>query len=455
MSYIMNFITIDYLDNVTKISVTPDGDYRLKYAGWTPRIARRRMDGMGGVSPYEDVEENPIELIVTGSSPAIALNNLTALSTLFDQAESWGPQGRQTDVNPIRMQYLRDGSALSTPPEAVIWGLPDGSPILTLHQDFSDNRVFHVTLTFMRRGLWLGDTESDNSTTSSGNPAKQTITNSGNFSNSSLLLPYDYYIEFSNNPSAYTAYLALVNNQYHIGFEEAEDRDGTSNMTSHADTNASGGNTMITDTGAASFYLSYSSGGWIPSGCQSKIVDCYAMLRNNSSTKAFDIYIDNSEMQTSTVRVSSDDNNPQVVYLGRVSTNYLSYYQSIIIYISTADGATVTAGNELEVDYFVFVADDECTRVLEYSNTDGYKQIHIEHQLDDRLNPRAYSASSGSYHINAPYKGDAVLVSAGTDLYGIVFGHRTGNYWVIEDSGGTELNTTMYATRTKGYLTPP
>ena len=146
--------TIDFED--------ANSGYAIVSNGWRPAVARRNSSGMG--ETYEPVDEE-MRLSISGATPEEVSERINLLAALIDQAEQWK---KGENVDPVILQFKVQGSTLSNPLQAAILGYADG-PVLELPGLYDHEEMMlqlgsfndPVILRFRRRGLWLGDEESD------------------------------------------------------------------------------------------------------------------------------------------------------------------------------------------------------------------------------------------------------------------------------------------------------
>ena len=129
--------------------------------GWRPRVAALLKRPLGG-QLYQDVVES-IPLRIHGDSELACILALEALAGAVNQAASWKDGA---NVNAVVLQYAIDGTTLTNPLQTAVLGSPaDASDLLELPVTFNQYvqvyEVNPVTLPLWRRGLWLGDEESE------------------------------------------------------------------------------------------------------------------------------------------------------------------------------------------------------------------------------------------------------------------------------------------------------
>ena len=406
---------------------------------------------MGGQSPYEDVQEE-MAIKVKGTSETDCLGNLQTLVELFDQANSWG---MDENVTAVEIQIQPKGS--STTVDAVIWDTDVIAPSdLTWLGATSEYVLQPVILRFVRRGLWLGTTETETSSASTGNPA--VLTSSTFTDTADILWPYDAHAQFSNDPSFSTGgfYMAFSDQADKLAVVEGEAGTNT-NMTDTAVAAASGGNVARTNTGGTTAKFTWAVATNLDSTLRK--IQIFAMVRNNSSTISYTLTAsyEYSALLTTTgknVIVDTSSQNPQLIDLGIITSPVTFQGSTSRIVIDITADASITASNQLDLDYIVVVGLDDNSQIINIDSdgTDAYWVIN--HRLDSNVDPLVFVSSNGSaIAASARYWGDVVLSGVGNVIACVVFGPAAGDF-VIEDSGNNELNATLSVTRTKSYLTP-
>lgn len=130
---------------------------------WGPTVARRSERSLGGDVYETAVEQIPL-YVQSDTDAATVLANIEALAALIDQAQVWRDGG---DVAAVRIQYSPNSDTDYL--ECVILGPPDGEPGVVLPPNFTSdlwqNAVDGVVLQFERRGLWLGEAETQDDLT--------------------------------------------------------------------------------------------------------------------------------------------------------------------------------------------------------------------------------------------------------------------------------------------------
>jgi len=153
-----SYLTLRLTDGQTTLNLVDNTSYSLVPGGWSPAIAQRRTSQLGGYHEYSPVNES-IQLMIYGDTAAEAIDNLTALANLLDQADSWALGDR---VRPVLIEVQVQGSQLEDPLQSLVMGRAgDDQPMLVLPATFNDQvnlfEIGPVDLTFKRMGLWLGE----------------------------------------------------------------------------------------------------------------------------------------------------------------------------------------------------------------------------------------------------------------------------------------------------------
>jgi hypothetical protein len=343
--------------------------------------------------------------------------------------------------------------------------------MIELAGDFSETEVGggkyirRVYLTFLRRGLWLGATEVESASQSTGNPAVMTTTTFTDTAN--IPMPYDARLTFDNSTDSFgglKGYVLFQNAANKLFLDEAESQTLGANTDSFAVSNSSAGNVARMKSnvsGGHSVDGSFS----MPTGTNRAALFCVA--KNISpSTVDWDIQCtasivgDTSTQAGPVTVIEAGDNTIQPVFLGNF-TMPVTIENYLITCTRSAPGLLAT--DDLYIDYIVGIALDENARII-YLNDDlthdgSDTQYYIEHQLSGTGSwagnthyPLVWGAPSGDEHF-PPYEGDAVLAATGNLVSCITVGGDDD--WVIRSATDGEYNITLQATRTLAYLTPP
>ena len=133
--------------------------------GWRPRVAPLASKPLGG-HVYQDVVES-VPLRVSGASELACILALEALAGAINQASNWYDGA---NVGAVVLQYAINGTTLSNPLQTAVLGSPvDAADLLELPVTFNQYlQVFEVNpvnLPLWRRGLWLGEAETEDDLT--------------------------------------------------------------------------------------------------------------------------------------------------------------------------------------------------------------------------------------------------------------------------------------------------
>ena len=146
----MTISSLVLTDGTTTATLTDGTNYALAGGGWAPQVTRRRVAELGGVGPYEEIEEQiQIDIFSTPRTLATTLANVARVQALLDQARRWR---MGESVAAVRLQFTMTGGTMKE--AAVLDGvleLPNSFPDFLMVQE-----VVVATLRLTRRGLWLG-----------------------------------------------------------------------------------------------------------------------------------------------------------------------------------------------------------------------------------------------------------------------------------------------------------
>ncbi len=451
--------TID-LNNITQYAI-PDNT-------WAPNVARRQMGGLGGRGVYEVVEEL-IPVHVRGSTGAAALANLADIGELLDQAESWA---RGENVDAVKLHFRPNNSNLSDDLEAIIYGSPDRSAFVGLSAEINSASNFEIPGVQINlvRGDWLvksAETKSSGSVTNPGIMTTATFTAVPDFF-SPTRITIDGF-DGSVVPSLVEGFVLLADDADAIFLDEAEDGTnlggggGLGTISDTAVTGASGGNVVrIAPTNNIStFLISFTlTGSTLLNG---RNVAFYAMIKNNSPDITYTAYAlarhgdatyQSADIRTRKITIPAASG-PQMYYLGMVSLVEQPY---LIRYAFAPDDATVTTGDELDVDYCAAISlEDPGKRVLRTKASNrgnaGTVKLVIDHRATDRPVPTVWMTDSSNNFLNTiSYGGDPFYVSKGSTVSALVLGTNGSGNWVVETSGGAADSLSISADRRQLYL---
>lgn len=446
-------------------------NYSLAYKSWAPAVAQKKKSKAGG-SPYRDVVEE-IELIVRGSTAAVALANLEKLTELLDQAYEWK---RGAIVDPVVMQVLIQGSSLAAAQEAAVLGPVDMDDVLQLPVTFNDMihqfEIEGVTLRFLRRGELLGPTESESSS-SSANPA--ILTASSFTDDLKVASPIDITIGgiYSNTNGGGEMTTLLTN---------AADKLLAQNAASSSSITVPGSSTFATGTDA----------GYLPSGDVRKLVPnslgehylihgnvwnsknqnvrtflTYLVCRNLSSTISYLVRVEwlgtgeTSAVSRKRVIPAGKSTDPIIVPLQPVTlTSPGSSYQLVF-----EPSGTGGASEALHVNYTCVLGVDENGHAIsiDFGNEGGDAEVEwvLEHGRLDTLRPtsKVQYPSSTLLEYPTPRGNPAVYMKGQTVAalpFGVTAGASNGYYTLTEQVGAASIISTQITdvTRQAATLSP-
>lgn len=420
--------------------------YRLKYGGWSPRIAGLRASELGGRGPFEDVTETLI-LNVHGSSMADAYTKIHALQTLVEQAERFE---RGEIVSAVVIKYSPPDAAISSaanPLQARVLGgsitLPDN--ISTAHPQAV---IVGVRLQLRRTGQWLhAAVSAASAATNNGEVATISLTACDIVSPSALLIRN---IAQKGTANSYSDVVVLQ-------------------AASAADIQVFPANYLLPATGFSAFYdttnfplsdtvLRYTpsstteqqSGGWAIGSVG--VLAIWLNVRNNSSTTTFKIraHYTNGRMESYTPHiVIPAASGPRWYFVGLIANTVSNAVIQLACTASAASGTLDIDGvaliNTDSVDYGCVVIKQPC----------GYsgENESIDHRALTAIQP--YVGASWM-ETRSSYQGDAYLTSRAATMYYALL--QTGSdgstiHWRAT-LGGALIQNTWTLARTTGYLTP-
>lgn len=442
--------------------------YKLIYATWAPQVAGKRGSELDAGGPYAEVDE-VMQLIVSGSTVPDVLANVEKLNRLLDEAEDWA---RGDSATPVLIKYSPKGATVSSaasPLQAVVLGrspsVANGPLQLpTVFSDLDGNNLYvlDVTISFRRRGQWIGADESAGPATAG--PAGDVTSVSFGTTHKTRSPVTIQFTGFASQAVPYDAFLILAANSGDIEVVEAEDLVGTSanGYSEVNDGNGQRGAGVLRYTPADTNYnISPST---MTLSMRPKRVAVYAVMRPNSVSVAFNVQmwlgIDLSGLNMVSLPVKQIYNwgatEPRVVALGIASSPvpFASFYLMT---------QAMTVSSSLDIDYFVFVnLDNPHSQVLGLDafvmGGGGAMRLYIKDNVLSELTPFVGSTDAAAETTKVPtgYRGSPYLTAYGQNLYACLVmtgGSGAGNRWRYTEGGAVD-NLQLSATRRKAYLTP-
>lgn len=448
--------------------------------GWRPGVSKRTKGALGTI--YTNVTER-IPLRISGTSIAECVAAMDALVAAIDQAAVW--RTGFGSVTAVTLQYAIDGTSLANPLEVAVLGTPDkDANILDLPVTFNQNlQVFEVnpvTLPFERRGRWLGDAESEVSSSAAENPVINTASFSGTLTVPS---PVKLNIEFTSGNGHNTdtgEALAFISDDASklyisttlVGFTTGGSSSVITN--NHADADASASEVLqIVPNDTNEIQVRTATVGALPNEPGGHIYMMLVVLRNLSSS----IYWDINRMQYfradstsnnrqtadfSNVRVTPDNNNPQIVKLGPIALDHpidLASGREVDFFVQPSAGSGV--GHELEIDTMGIVELGAGTaslalRDINYTNTNNH--VVLDHSLLSLNRPSVHQGSLVDLADirSLSHEGVPLIFNNADEIACLVLGIQDGNWLLGHSNSGSfvPVDVSIKATRRPAYLVP-
>lgn len=461
----MSISSLVLTDGTTTATLTDGTNYALNLGGWAPEVADLRTNVLGGFGPYEDVTEM-IEIDVTGATLSALLANVAKLRTLLTQARRWNDG--EPGVTAVVLQITMTGGSAY---EATVLG---GE--LELPRSYGDKLVSleleRVRLTVVRRGAWLAAAESpaSSSSTSVGNVFTITLGSTHNRL-SPIRFVWTAPISARNQASGPLILCASASDLAVVEMEAFTPGTGMATVTPASTTVARGASAMrfTTPTPATTsggLGLAYAS---LPALLKSgpAQIDVYMVGSRGGASQLYQLIwqyygaADAGVRTSATVSIPGDAGLPGFArYAGTIDVP-----ESGITNLGlTIYGAT--AGDQLVMDYCVFVARKPTTMVLLpelFAWSDAFGSGNALQGVWDAIQTTypdplvaVERTSGGTTRAPIPAIGDRWAGAYGGTLAGIWMGiEGLGAYRIPATSGGTTpLAVTFTATRRKAYLVP-
>lgn len=323
--------------------------------------------------------------------------------------------------------------------------------------------------------MWLGATETETSSTTTGNPA---IMTSSTFTDDlDALCPFDIYCHFGTNEpdgagggGMRELFLITTNSSDKILLVEADttncDLGATGTLSETVVATASAGKVVTYNpTGNTPVTLVFTASNFASFNANARTIDVYAGVHNTGADTPFVIEIGtsvggNSNVIYTRAKIIDTTNyaEPRPVHLGRLGI--MQDIDDHDLYLRLT--ATADYTDNLEIDYIVLVGVDSSTNVyhlpwLGLNDTPIgpiANRLYSEHRMLTDLMPRVYWANgAGTPNSYYGYEGAGSFWASGAAISAIALG-VVGDTYVIEDSLANELNCTLSVTRTAAYLTP-
>jgi hypothetical protein len=323
-----------------------------------------------------------------------------------------------------------------------------------------------VTLSFTRRGLWLGADEIETTSTTISNPEIETTTSFSTAANA--LSPYDLKIEMATNGDSSTdgheTYILASNNVNYIWLTEGEDESGVVPGSSTTGTTAiaaaSGGSVRYLRPDSVGDHALLTGNGETPYG---QLVSVFLVLRTKGGSITWTTYAQleetgygNIEGVSRSIVLDPSNTDPQIVHYSLIASPRVNAPGRRLRFVFTNDiVAPANAGaHDLEIDYAAGIGHIESSAIIKMTNAhkmSGGSDIFVEHRLDSHLSPVLSDlGGSGTQYPGAT--GNRLLSMTGSSLTLLYFGLDNVGSWRFYSGGATTLDHTV--TRQIGYLTP-
>lgn len=466
-------VITDGITTITFLNSTTLTNYFIESGSWTPNIAGKRRSPFGGVSPYEDVEEE-INVRVRGSSASDCYSKVAALSGLLNQAEGWN---EEENNSPVLIKFAPNGSTVASdtaPLQAVILGRAEGDETnaVTLVPEWDQAAyafVLPVRVRFMRRGVWvLGGTLTPIVSTAVTSSARTSV----NFgSTAQVRSPVSVSIgtfardtTLTSFPSSYfiAASVSHTGAVFPISIIEAETMTATG-FTSVADSanSASGGN-VLRYTPAGTAYATTNTENIFVAEYQ--YLAFFATLRNNSASATFQVKVQRlnsfpteTVLETSPVLIDNSSTQPRVVLLGLATQNLVGSTATPRSYRIAVAASTTSGSPTLDIDVITVVGwnrpDDVSIIAIHGFAFDAVNtSIVIDDATTEHITPKVYTTDASGSFIFPGYAGNPYITHRQGVMHFALLATQS-QYWRIVNTSGAKTFT-YTATRQVGYLTP-
>lgn len=432
--------------------LTDNRNYSLLNDSWSPNVAGDRPDQSGG-RPFNRVVEN-ITLEVKGGTRAQALENLNNLVRLLKLAEEWrNDMTANITTTPTIFQWEPQGST-GGPWEAVVVGRVDKtrnylSLPVKFHEDMVLYTIHGVKLEFVREGEWLGETETTSASVAAATGDLMTVS----FANDiSIPSPTKLVVEglgSAASPSNWSN-LIVAYSEDDIRIVKGSDLTDAS-FVNDAANNPLGDSGFVAQVEGSSSYDSTIILFGTP--IQHKTVAVYAVLRNNSSSASWSVYVETREVSTQsngTTRVtvvdaSTDD--PRVHFLGTIQSARKLHNYGYFYWKSTVKIVPPT----LDIDCFVFVGmDNPVNQVMKLLTPGDITSFTVDPRQLSAPSPIVTGDESYSCRVE---RGNPYVISNGNQLSAVWLAPRA-NYWRWSNNIGTLQELTLTAERQTAVLIP-
>lgn len=468
------FEHIELTDGTTANTLYLHDGVQYAVYSWAAAVAPRDPSELDGRGDYADVQET-MTLDVFGDSAVNCADNLNRILRLLDQAQRWWDNENVTLVKiRVRVQDSTVGIV-----ESVILGPGRGEPPGTVDPVYDvmlDRwRISGVTLTFIRRALWIGTTDTE--TALAAVPAGDFFTFVFD-TNHPLRSPLRIRLSLPSTPAAPGTdvvvadnFLILTDASAKIQVVEAENIGASGIFTVVAPAaadQARGGNVLRATPAAAN--TTYTTAALTVSLLETPGTYIAFLIMRGSLTSTCQVRLQLTDKlgnvtYTAWTAISLTANTAVPVSLGPLVAPPDIGLRNMAMQIQTA---SVAGGPVFDTDYVTFVRADQALSVTKFDrqvlNNSIYGvstavQILIEPRPLTHTQPLVgFSKADETLKTGASYAGDSYPMQAGTAYAGIWLatqGDATTRYRFCNYTAGGLYNTTVIAVRQRGYLTPP
>lgn len=463
-------LTISNGDLTVNFDPATGTGHKVEKGTWAPAVSWSLDSVLSGKSHADVIDK--MSITIQGATPADVLQKIDNLNYLIEYAEEWSRGNRET---PVVISYRPNGSQFSAWPQSVILGRAQrDAPAVTLPSHFESGIQYgciaKVTLSFARRGLWLGAAETAPASAAKSNPYVGSTTFPTNLIRKT---PMNARISFPNISGGF----AGPEMPGDMTILTARDANNMVVVVPGSSSGVPSGNNALNGY-VWRFTASDHYAGGLGYGVV-KYSDDTPAWSINSDLRRFAIYAalrapSSGPNWSLTPQLGGDSgdffsapepfiyagnatNTPEIQFLGYVSTTRSAKGIGVRI---VSDQST---SDNIEINYLVIQGLDETANAVKVFQADlpgiigiggGDPYIDFSHGLLSSLRPSVqYSSSSASNLAVANYRGNAALQSVGNKFAFCVLG-TSGANWRLVNTDSTILNYRITPTRNRAFLTP-
>lgn len=432
--------------------------------GWAPNVSYLRDSEFGGLGGYADVDES-ITLALTAGTAAVRYQQARKLALAMDEATRWarGQTGQYGTVLPaVRLRYAPTGGSAGTV-DAVILGRPKGgeNPFGLGAAFTGPSNVYpDNALRFSRRPLWISTTET--SGTASADRTTQPLGAALSPATALSLVRYSVQMVIPSGGTANTGFYVMqhTNAANLAGNTSFGTTSPWSSAAESSSTGAHSGTSILRYTPSGTAEVASTSDYLL--GSTRRANHIFMMARNNSPANTFYVRMaryragyDVDADFTGRVPVTTNSNQPQVVYLGMlpgfhpvITPVSNSCYLRLLVSVDSTAGTT----NTLDIDRIVISqSESEHDSILAVPGGvpfAGTITLSVDHRaLSDRLPSVTFGhATLGT--ATASYRGNAYITQGTSSSFILQIVGPQGANW------RTSGTATLTAYKRAAYLLP-